>query len=79
MNIRIHSIRAIPLYGKAYEDWWKNAKQGIMAKGKIIMWCKSTGKRWDKRPGDDKAYCPHHEDKKEAGKDPQIIAVLTLK
>jgi hypothetical protein len=64
---------------KDYEVWWKANKEAALRAARVVHWCKATGKRWDRRYDDAKAYCPHHGDKKLASKDPIVIAFLTLK
>lgn len=64
---------------KDYEVWWKANKDAVMSKARLIHWCSLTAKRWDSAASDSKAYCPNHGDKKLAGKDKPIIALVTLK
>jgi hypothetical protein len=52
---------------KGYNEikaFWNSNRGSVAAKCKNVMWCPLTGKRWERKPGDAKAACPHHEDKK---------------
>jgi hypothetical protein len=65
--------------GASYDAWWRANKSQAQARARQVMWCKATGKRWDKRPDDGGAYCPHHDDKAAAKADGSIVAMRSLK
>jgi hypothetical protein len=65
--------------GAEYETWWKKNKAPLLKKGREVLWCKSSGRRWDRAAGDAKAICPHHEDKQQASRDAAIVALRTLR
>lgn len=65
--------------GAEYDTWWKKNKAALLKKGRELLWCKTTGRRWDRAAGDSKAHCPHHEDKQKASRETVILAQRTLR
>jgi len=63
--------------GAEYETWWKKNKAATLKKGREVLWCKTSGRRWDRAAGDSKAICPHHEDKQQASRDAIVVAMRT--
>jgi hypothetical protein len=64
---------------KSWEAWWNGAKSSLRLKARVVLWCKSTGKRWDRMAGDSGAYCPHHGDKATARREGTVEIMRTLK
>jgi hypothetical protein len=55
--------------------FWKSAKTANAGNFVYSYWCPSSLKRWDKKGGDAKAFCPHHGDKEQAKKDASVPAL----
>jgi hypothetical protein len=60
-----------------HSGWWKGARGSMAASFTTSMWCPATLKRWERKGGDAKSTCPHHEDKKAASKDASVVALTS--
>lgn len=78
----LRECSAMPDLGEdaeAYIRHWEKNKDRCLAKAKVILWCPTVGKRWEKVYGDKNSVCPHHEGNSKAAKKCFTVIYTTVK